>query len=326
MPIKKKLPTVVSQKSAAKPQPKQGAKKVAAKKVTEKEQTYQSTPGTTQLPLYSIYGDGETAIAVGGAQTGVAVTVTKTKTGWEKKVAGLPQLMLGINGIASDVLFAAGNGSIFTSGDEGDTWTEAYGGFHECAYRTWLSDDDEDTWACAANGVLFYSTDNGEEWERRQINTPARLLAFFGISSEKLFAGDESGNIFRSTDTGQTWSKVHTFTHAINRIFGDKKHLFAVTNGGYLLRSKDEGGSWQQEKITDAGNLEGGAYAKKDKTIYAVGNNGTVLIQKDGGSWTTLKVPNTRTIWDVSVSDDYVFLCADDGKIFTLSDGVATEI
>lgn len=324
MPIKRKPFDPYAPKPTPKPPTKSPAKQAKKKGAAKKAKvTYRPAPGTTSERLYSIYSSrSDIVVAVGGDSDGVIVRAQKNKDGWEKTLTKVPGLR-GINGISWDVMFAVGDGAILFSDDLGETWEESKSDFDECAYRSWLSSDDEDTWVCADDGVLFYSKDNGGVWEQKQLDTSARVVSFFGLSSEVLFAGTEAGEIFQSTDTGETWSLAKCDVgQSINRIFGDKKELYAVSDGGYFLRSLDQGKTWQHEKPTDAGNLEGGACSPKDKTLYAVGSKGTILVQSPKQPWRKIPAPTSGTIWDVSVSDDGVaYLCADGGKLWMLTAG-----
>ncbi len=123
-------------------------------------------------------------------------------------------------------------GGIFSSNDNGNTWTSHYYSSFYYQFSSILIDA-TNVYAATSNGVLN-STDYGQTWN--PINTG---LTYFSNSSlakmgSLLFTGSLGGGVSLSTNNGANWNAVNTGLTDLDvkclAVTGT--NIFAGTNGG----------------------------------------------------------------------------------------------
>ncbi len=144
-------------------------------------------------------------------------------------------------------------------------------------------------WFGTDDGRIFFSTNQGINWEERIIGSSG-ISSITINSSNSVFAttgtSGEGGSIYRSTDLGNSWENVYnsssslgillTIQHSTGYIYG----FGTYTN----LISTDNGNTWEENyrDLTFAENF----YLVSDSIFYASGSNG--LRSYDFENWNVI--------------------------------------
>jgi photosystem II stability/assembly factor-like uncharacterized protein len=152
-------------------------------------------------------------------------------------------------------IYAAGDGGVFVSADNGDHWVGSVSGMEGCSSVTALAPDPRNpgvifaatTWKNThpyVCGAIFRSTDSGRTWAPTSLRgRDVTALAVDPSSSNTLYAGVETSNplnpdvgVFRSTDGGRTWERFgQGLPHSGVRA------LVIEPSGRYLHAATDQG-------------------------------------------------------------------------------------
>ncbi len=180
----------------------------------------------------------------------------------------------------------AGSTGLFTSYDDGQTWTSA----------TTLSK--QSIWALGASGNLVYagtigghvfrSVDGGGTWFDLSLGLPSRPISSIVISGTTVFAGTSKG-IFMSNDSGANWQSANVGLLRTNilTLAASGQYVFAGTDGGGVYRSSDNGGSWQgmSDVISDTVSIYS-LQLSANKLYAAVSGRGVFQSSDQGLHWT----------------------------------------
>lgn len=163
----------------------------------------------------------------------------------------------------------------------------------------WCANDSE-AFAVGAYGMLLHTRDGGanwEDWSGRLDNADNWHLNTVGSADGKtLYVAGEKGVMFSSSDAGSHWSKLASpyegsFFGMLTGPQPGQVMVFGLQ--GNLFRSPDAGASWQQIRSPTENSLMSGL-ALNPQDIILVGNSGTILISKDGGSNFSLQTTKDR--------------------------------
>jgi photosystem II stability/assembly factor-like uncharacterized protein len=168
---------------------------------------------------------------------------------WNSSGTGIPSQVYTFGQDAGRIL-ALTNGAIgLTPGlyhtvNNGTNWTEIPTGFASLmsAFTNTTTDVYIGTW----DGKIYYSNDNGANWQDKSSGLPNMKITSVLISGSALLAGTEGSGIFKSTDNGTTWSASNT--GLVNDYVYDLKEasgvIYAATWGNGVYASSDNGDSW----------------------------------------------------------------------------------
>ena len=146
-------------------------------------------------------------------------------------------------------------------------------------------------YAAADHGGLFFSSDQGASWQRKNdalIDSPITCIT---VRGKEMYAGSRDG-ILISADGGDSWKKPeegYENVFGINCIGLSDSALYAGTNNG-LYRSKDQGITWT-EIDSGMGDKYISAIAVLGKRVFA-GTSTYGIYQSDnaGAKWTRVNI------------------------------------
>lgn len=266
------------------------------------------------------------SLLAGVTNSSVFVSRDEAST-WKSADRGLARTR--INAIAANggKLFAGADGGLFTSSDQGSTWSDGSVVLTD-RYRdiTAVTAHGNDVYAGDINGYVYYSSDNGDTWNDRGIVKEGCTVSSFAFIGDNLFAStksylpDVAGGVFESTDKGQVWRPVNngrptladtnTYVSAL-AVVGTS--LFSGGAHG-VYRSNDNGANWSQVNSGIGGNY---GYAVRSLAVRgtelfaAVEDTGIYRSTDNGNTWTRMKL--NKHAYTVGVVDTNVFAGTYDG-------------
>ncbi len=221
-------------------------------------------------------------------------------TGWGKKGN---TLLAGID------YFGAGDGGIFRSTNNGNSWTKTHTGVGLC-----FLDDGNEIFAGVDYDGIFKSTNHGQTWTAVNNGLPSetylRSTSDLIRSGNNLVASFFFGGIYYKPGNSSTWVQ----SYAPGYIFGEQFYcmakagstLFAGSNLG-LIKSMDDGESWEYvQNGLDWTNPVTFLYVKDDDELYIGTGTGGILRSTDGGQ-------TFVTYNDGAVPNNYVSFIGKDG-------------
>lgn len=221
-------------------------------------------------------------------------------------------LQLVRSGTAHDMLFdvafegplgiAVGNyGSVLLSEDGGAGWRPAGVADAQQALLGAAIRDGRCLVVGQAGTVLV--ADDCHGWRAVDSGSSARLMGV-GLNAQGLaYAVGEFGTVLRSEDGGRTWQALELDWSALSPT-GEDPHLYGVAVAddggvtlvgefGVILRSRD-GEAW---KLVHSGEQSLFGLSITDRTAYAVGQSGVVLVSDDGGDgWRPLDTDSSALL------------------------------
>ena len=143
-----------------------------------------------------------------------------------------------------------GEGGLFRSDDEGDTWTRitAEDMVHTAEA---LATSGTTLYASTFGGGVFRSKDRGDSWTVVNNGLTHQVVsALLAVSKDTVFVGTMDGGVFRTTDGGNSWVEVNTglMNTSVSELEVIGKTIYARI-GHRLVYSVDSGESWQPVNI-----------------------------------------------------------------------------
>ena len=174
---------------------------------------------------------------------------------------------------SSYVFACTWGGGVFRSGDDGGTWQSV--GLTNVGFRSIYVVGEK---IFVGADKIYFSTNNGDDWESRQLPYPAGDTWCFYYDNGILYAGDMG--LYSSSDLGDTWQLKYgvtfdTYGNAIDsKIFKDilsyQNSFVASVAFNSILISYDGGNSWDSFSDGLITDWTFSALAIKDQYIWAL--------------------------------------------------------
>ena len=145
-------------------------------------------------------------------------------------------------------VFAAGeSGIIYSSNDQGATWSMSKTMFDRARIKAIAEDSAGDLFAAVENKGIIRSTDDGQTWA---ISSPFMNVTALAVNrNNELFAASQSSGIFHSADSGRTWTFMNLGlpNNAIEALYvngsgdclaGGQQGIYKLQNGGKKWEAK----------------------------------------------------------------------------------------
>ena len=188
------------------------------------------------------------------------------------------------------------SGIIFTSNDDGETWTARTSGTFEALYG--ISYGNGTFVAVGSDGTILTSDNNGVTWTARTSGTTESLN---GISygNGTFVAVGSDGTILTSDNNGVTWTaRSSGTTKSLNGISYGNGTFVAVGSDGTILTSDNNGVTWTAKTSGTTNTFEAIGYG--NGTYVIVGDKGTILTSSDGEAWTSRTSGMTSALYGIS--------------------------
>jgi len=241
---------------------------------------------------------------------------------WQAQDSGTTTDFYGVGAKASSFAAVGAGGAIYTSADNGGTWTPRTSGTSSLLLNfasgsgMWVAVGDLGTIATSVGGAT---------WAVRSTPTNAMLRGIaYGDAGDVFVAVGAAGTILRSTDgNASNWTQVASGTaenlQGVNHV-GD---LFIATGENSVLLTSSDGASWTARTSNASGWLLDAAYG--NGTYVAVGIGARIVTSPDGATWTrqTNNLPSsTDNLYRVTFGNGQFVAVGQAGVIWGSPDGV----
>jgi hypothetical protein len=231
--------------------------------------------------------------------------------------------------------FIDGNGGIFRSTDQGDSWTDISGPISTDVRALAINSDGHIFAGTYFGGGVYRSTDNGDSWTQINNGLTCPFIWSFAIDSDdRLYAGSAGcgSGVFVSTDNGNNWAVANnglTFTDITALATNEYGHVFAGTYyGGGIFRSTDSGMNWipVNNGLTDLNpfalsfSLFGTGIAGTSGGVFVTGDNGDTWFDFSNG----LTSVDVRALLPTNL-DGYLYAGTAGGGVFAVSLAVSVD-
>lgn len=179
-------------------------------------------------------------------------------------------------------LFAATNGGVLRSSDDGTNWTGENTGLTTLTARKFTTSG-TDIFVVTLSGGIYRSA-NGPTWNWSLLQSGSFDCIY--TSGSTIFAGSVGGGIYISNNNGNTWTTSNTGLTNLNvwAIHSAGSAIYAGTTGG-VFKSTDNGATWA---AANSGilSLDIRAFTSVGTTIFAGSIGGGIYRSTDAGaSW-----------------------------------------
>ncbi|MBI1760638.1 MAG: hypothetical protein HYR56_04295 [Acidobacteria bacterium] len=273
--------------------------------------------GSPTVSFFSIAASGNTLYA-GAWFDGVSRSTDGGVT-WAKSNTGLTGRFTNTVHKDNGVLYAGVNDGIFTSRDEGQTWTR--GAIANIPGIVCFLSYDGKVYAGAINvsvgtsAGVYVSSDQGATWTRASNGLGAGSVWRIINAGNTLYAAVLGSGVFRSTDGGANWTAANNGlgTLSVWDIVAQGNNLFIGTTTQGVYRSNDGGQTWMAARNGLPTGATVFSVITVGNTLLAGVNGQPVYRSEDNGqSW-------TRATGDISISGFTLY--AYNGVAYAACDG-----
>ncbi|MFZ4707361.1 MAG: VPS10 domain-containing protein, partial [Bacteroidales bacterium] len=210
-------------------------------------------------------------------------------------------------------LFLASNAGIYRSADNGLTWVK------KGTYGGFCLAANSTAIFSGTSGGVLRSTDNGETWTKVAIGSSRNQLVAVAATDAIVYSGDSyNGGVRQSTDNGLTWG-VCSNGASIGRVYCLSiigTDVYAGATG--IWKYTNGTGSWTQ--TNGSGGLS--AIVGDASVIFASSNPGVIRTTDGGATWTALNSNGiTRGVVPIVMSTGGVYAGTISGVFRTQNNG-----
>ena len=204
--------------------------------------------------------------------------------------------------VINNKLYAGGSGGIYTSTNDGATWT--FLGL-QGQYISSISYSDGKLLAGGFQQI-YISSDNGINWNVSGPMLKGGSVNSLTVIGTLVIAGTDFG-VFRSTNGGENWLSTRLNSIGINCITASGSNFFAGTQGHGIFISSDNGDNWNQTSLTDHYILD---IKSRDNKVFAAALEGLYISINNGNSWISKRegMPSNSFTFAMEMNADNIFL------------------
>ncbi|MES2763371.1 MAG: T9SS type A sorting domain-containing protein [Bacteroidota bacterium] len=207
-------------------------------------------------------------------------------------------------------------GGIFTSSNNGATWSSASYGLNLGTNVKYINAFavSGDTIYAATDYSTFKSTDNGASWVVLSSMPNVNSIA---VNSPNIYLGTNAG-LYISTDNGSTFTKkiIPTFpsSYIVSSVAVNGSSIYAFVNNTMLL-SGNNGSTWTSINSGLTGGTK--TILINGTSIFAAGAAGVFLTLNNGASWSAVNNGLTNTsVNSIAAAGGTIYATTNGGGIF----------
>jgi photosystem II stability/assembly factor-like uncharacterized protein len=211
--------------------------------------------------------------------------------------------------------FAIAGGTLYRTTDGALNWVQKFSG--TARLRSLFMADASVGYAVGDGNTVLKTTDGGDTWATFPVPGDAQIGNLTKVrcaSAQTCLISSESGDkALRTTDGGTTITAVDPSARPILALtFATASNAVGVGQFGATVFSADAGASTATPGFSGVGDRLGGTEgvtlnrlrATDANLVHAAGDRGRIGRSTDGGkTWSTVTVPTSQTITDVSFPD-----------------------
>ncbi|MGE5316179.1 MAG: T9SS type A sorting domain-containing protein [Acidobacteriota bacterium] len=187
-------------------------------------------------------------------------------------------------------LFAATDGGVYRSTNNGGSWTRANLGGITYNWVSVVALHPSGTILAATDGSFYYSNDLGESWQL-SMGSYYDIRALIFDSTGRIYAGAYRRGILTSIDTGKTWTRFALDTVQIYEMHQTRSGVWYALAQNRVYRSNDAGKSWRVFSTPDVSLAH--LTSLSDGTLFARSNQFIHVSHDDGETWYSIAGPTT---------------------------------
>lgn len=180
-------------------------------------------------------------------------------------------------------------------------------------------------WIVGDRGLILRTDDGGRGWGRQNSGSSATLTSVFAIDENHAWITTRGGgNVLRTTNGGVSWEREGTGAESglFDAFFFDRDQGWAVGGNGRIVRSHNGGRNWGQQSTGTESAFASVDFVDLDhglavgQHIYTTTNGGTNWIRRPG--------PGKSLEFVAMVDREFAWAVGDEGTIVLTRDGGAT--
>ncbi len=220
-----------------------------------------------------------------------------------------------------NTIFAAGDGGILRSVDDGSIWTVCNQGLQSTGILG-FAQIGADIFAATPMGVVI-STDDGQTWSASNSGMGNEYATDIISIGNTLYAVSQSG-IYKSVNFGNSWSEINNDfpQDYIPTKIGHIGEVLFVSGGnsGTMYKSSNNGDSWISMNFDFIGYPS--SFAVYDDLLFvgAFGNLNTpgVFMTNDlGTNWTDVSEGlDNNLVWDIIINNGWAYVCTKGSGVY----------
>jgi len=222
--------------------------------------------------------------------------------------------------IGSILFVSMGNGGVYKSIDNGDSWEWSSSGFPCNEGVQALLEHNGLLYASISRSGIYISNDQGESWE--PINNGVENSTFYSfiVNGDEIYAGYSNGGIYYSPNNGASWENK---SNGISTVYFQDFVIYnskVYAGGSSLYETSDAGDNWIEVVIPGLGVNGIRSMTIKDDVFYVAGL-GVVYVSTDNlTSWNTYFMDNMASIVSMNSYGDSVYLTTSLGTYYYTND------
>ncbi|NOX19618.1 MAG: tandem-95 repeat protein [Chlorobi bacterium] len=226
---------------------------------------------------------------------------------------------------------------IFTSSDNGATWTLASNGLSAEVIYSFVSDTTGSVIAGSKGAGIFRTTNHGQTWSPQNLGLNNLTVLSLAVDTlGTVLAGTEGGGIYYSNNDGLSWTQfnnVLTVQSVAALTVGSDGTIFAGTKEHGIYRSVDNGATWTPlsagigDKLVvdiydDTAVADGSMYA----LVYDETSGGIYKYSATNLTWALINIgnPSKLTKSFAKLKDDNFIVGANDLGIYLTTNAGAS--
>ncbi|MCF7569227.1 T9SS type B sorting domain-containing protein [Sabulilitoribacter arenilitoris] len=224
-----------------------------------------------------------------------------------------------------------GNGGIYRSANNGDTWEWSSYGL-PCNYGvTALVENEGILYAAIGVNGIYKSLNNGLSWSPTNIGIEDKTFYSLFVIGDNIYAGNSEGGVYFSPNSGESWlnksNGISDFRAQTFEVFNSKVYIggatFSLSPSRVLYETSDGGDTWTNVSVPNIGSNGISSMVVKNNILY-VGNDNTVYKSTDLLSWNNTTINSNATIVNMGATATAVYATTSFGRYFYSEDDGVT--
>jgi len=264
--------------------------------------------------LQQITSNGDVNVVVGSF--GVILTSMK-EGGWKRQqIASQPSFIDVTHCPDKSFVALTLEGSIWTSLDNGLTWTEASLQSEETPQALTCAPDGT-IWVVGSFSTFLSSNNHGKTWQSISLDEDMILSYIKFFDDKNAIVTAEFGSLLETNDGGKTWFAKNPMPnefYPIASLFTSVNEGRVVGLSGKILFTDNGGETWLVEKSGTKAPLYG--LSKGHNKIYATGALGTFLVKnlaQENSPWQSIHQSTRSYLRGALAFDDHVIVVGGKG-------------